>query len=151
MTTVCSPPPPFRHCGFEYCLPGTCDVSGLTLIHPEIVSCCPDWNPLVGAGGDDSLFTPPSGDMVLSIVFLAFVMLPISPSPSCLLISTHLQEGVIVGCRAEDAELTVVAGDKASISQIGEFPVLTTFVGVFTIEGKKPVQPSLRICWSDFF
>jgi hypothetical protein len=64
---------------------------------------------------------------------LAFVMLPISPSPGRLLIGTHLQEQVIVGCRAEAAGLTVVAGEEALISQIGEFPILTTFVGVFTI------------------
>ncbi len=94
---------------------------------------------------------PPSGNMVLSIVFLAFVMLAISPSPGRLLISTHLQEQVIIGRRAEDAELLVAAGEEASISQMGKFPVLTTVVGVFTVEGKKLVWPSLNICWSDVF
>jgi hypothetical protein len=80
-------------------------------------------------------------------------MLPISLSPGRLLIgiSTHLQEQVIVERRAEDAELTVVAGEEVSISQIGGFPILTTFIGAFTVEGKKPVWLSSRICWGDFF
>ncbi len=76
---------------------------------------------------------------------MACVMLLISPFLGRLLIGTHLQERVIIGHRAEDAELIVVAGKEASISQIGEFPVMTTFVGVFTIDGKKPIWPFSRI------
>ena len=151
MTTVCSPPPPFWHCGFEYPLPGTCDVSGLTLIRPKIVSCCPDWNPLVGAGGDNSLFTPPLWQHgfkhhLLGIRDVADLSVPWSSLDWYPFTRASHHRS-----RAEDAELTVVAGEEASISQIGEFPVLTTFIGVFTVEGKKLVWPSLNICWSDVF